>query len=336
MLSRLKSIIPGVMICILIALISAFIHHFFQAAGAAVIAMFAGMLVRLFYRIPSSWTAGLRFTSKQLLKTAIVFLGGTISLQQLVSAGSSSLMVMMFTLSGGFLAAWFFGTYCLRISFNQSVLIALGTGICGGSAIASLSPILDADDRDIAFAIAATFLFDVIAVVVFPLLGQMMNLSHDGYGLWVGTAVNDTSSVVAASYAYSDQAGNYATMVKMARTTMLLPIGILLNIVVGKRKASLGEEGCSSFNHISLIPVFILFFILMVVLNTLFSFSPESRSLMKLSSSFIISMALGAVGLNTDLKNLFKAGRRPLVLGGIVSIVVALVSIIVQKTAGLL
>jgi len=322
------------MICGGIGIISIMVHKVFPPAGSAVTAMFFGMILRLIIRIPESWKAGMKFTAKKLLKISIILLGGSLSLRQLLSAGSSSLIVMIFTLSSAFLAAWLFGKYLFGISFNQRNLIAVGTGICGGSAIAALSPVLEADETDTAFAVSATFLFDVAAVLIFPVAGIALGMTDIGYGLWAGTAVNDTSSVVAAGYAFSDQAGEYAAMVKMARTTMILPLGIILNFVMRIRNGR-GQAGRGSkFNFKSLIPWFVLAFAGVVVLNTLFPFPPAVSAGMKRISSFIITMALSAIGLNTDLAYLLRNGKNALLLGGLVSLTVVFVSLGVQLVMG--
>ncbi len=328
------SLIPGLLTLSLIAIFSLTVHNFFPIAGAAVISMTIGMIIKIIWTVPKSWKTGMDFTSKKLLKTSIILMGANLNFSQLIEAGSSSLILMLFTLSAAFITAWIVGKYALGIQFNQRNLIAVGTGICGGSAIAALSPILEADDNDIIFAISATFLFDIFAVILFPLLGMMLGLSDTGYGLWAGTAVNDTSSVVAAGYAFSNKAGEIATMVKLARTTMLLPIGIILNVVMNIRKRRILKENSTRINIFSLIPWFVFIFIAVILLNTIHPFPGRVSTAMKSVSSFIITMALAAIGLNTDLKYILKTGRPALLLGAVVSLVVVLVSLLVQYKIG--
>ncbi len=328
-------LVPGILICAALAAVSTFIHSYIPAAGSAVIAMFLGMAWRGFRAPSQSWVPGMGFTSKKLLKFAIILLGGSLNLMQLRTVGTMSFRVMVFTLLSAFVAARLVGKYMMKIGFNQRNLIAVGTGICGGSAIAALSPILDAEDEEIAYAISATFLFDIIGVLLFPIMGHLLHLSDMGYGLWAGTAVNDTSSVVAAGYTYSQAAGDYATIVKMARTTMILPIGLLLNAAVLLRNRRSGETaGQGSFHAGKLIPWFIVIFCGVVALNTLFPFPAALSKGMKQASSFIITMALASIGLKTDVRALLKGGRSALILGGVVSFVVAAVSISVQFFMG--
>ncbi len=334
------SIVPGILVCTALAALSTLLHKLIPAAGAAVIAMFLGMVWRGF-RVPeAAWLPGMTFTSKKLLKFAIILLGGSLSLIQLKSVGVISFRVMVFTLASAFISARLVGKYMMKIGFNQRNLIAVGTGICGGSAIAALSPILDADEKEIAYAISATFLFDIIGVLLFPLMGHLLQLSDLGYGLWAGTAVNDTSSVVAAGYSYSQAAGDYAAVVKMARTTMILPIGLLLNgavLIRNRRSGSPGGNTEASAGKLELgkiIPWFILVFCGVVALNTAYPFPPALSGGMKRASAFIITMALASIGLKTDICALLKGGRSALILGGVVSLTVALVSIAVQYVQG--
>ena len=129
---------------------------------------------------------------------------------------------MCFTLPTCFGAGYFIGK-AFGLNWKMSNLISAGTGICGGSAVAAIAPVIDAEDTDIAFAMSATFLFDMAMIVAFPIMGKALGLSDMAYGLWAGTAVNDTFSVVAAGYAFSEAAGDFATMVKLTRTLAIIP-----------------------------------------------------------------------------------------------------------------
>jgi len=180
--------------------------------------------------------AGLNFSSKRLLKLAIIFLGTGLSISKVLEVGKYSLFIMLFTLSTAFLTAYIFSNL-LTINWKLSNLIAIGTGVCGGSAIATLSPIIEADENDIAYALSATFIFDILMILLFPLMGKFLGLSDLSYGLWTGTAVNDTSSVVAAGYAFSEQAGDFATIVKLTRTTSIIPIALIFSVISGYQKS---------------------------------------------------------------------------------------------------
>ncbi len=223
MFSKAIKIIPGVAVSLAIAVVAGFVEGVLpiHLIGASVIALFIGMIFNSFFDI-AIFKPGLKFTSKKILKFAIILLGTSLSIQTILSVGTLSLAVMFFTLLTCFGGGYFIGK-ALGLDWKLSNLISAGTGICGGSAIAAIAPVIDAEDKDIAYAMSATFIFDMIMIVAFPFMGHLLGLNDMAYGLWAGTAVNDTSSVVAASYAYSEAAGDFATMVKLTRTLTIIP-----------------------------------------------------------------------------------------------------------------
>ena len=243
-MNKLIKIVPGFGIAVGIALLATWLEHLLpiHLIGASVIALFIGMIINAFWR-PSILDAGLKFTSKNILRLAIIFLGASLSIQTILTVGKLSLAVMIFTLLTCFGGGYFIGK-ALGLNWKLSNLISAGTGICGGSAIAAISPVIDAEDSEIAYAMSATFLFDMAMILLFPVMGHALGLSDMAYGLWAGTAVNDTSSVVAAGYAYSEGAGDFATMVKLTRTLTIIPTVLVfafVNIRL-KQKAALAQH----------------------------------------------------------------------------------------------
>src|SRR5699024_1537947 len=166
---------------------------------------------------------GIRFAGNKVLQWSIVALGLGLSLTQVTSVGVASLSVTLVTITVAFVATLLLGRL-LGIPSKLKTLIGVGTAICGGSAIAAATPIIKADEHETAFAISTIFLFNLIAVLVFPLFGHLLGMSDQGFGLWAGTAINDTSSVVAAGYSYSSAAGDHATIVKLTRATLIVPV----------------------------------------------------------------------------------------------------------------
>lgn len=242
-----KKLIPGAAIALVIAVAAKFLESLEESAGlhfigASVIAMFIGMIVNAFYK-PNSVTApGIKFTSKKILKFAIILLGASLNIRTVLTVGRFSLTVMVFTLATCFGLGALIGK-AMGLNWKTSSLINAGTGICGGSAIAAIAPVIEATDMDIAYGLSATFLFDTVMIVVFPILGHWMGLSDAAFGLWAGTAVNDTSSVVATGYAFSEVAGDFATMVKLTRTLAIIPAVLAfaaINVHL-KRKAQAAE-----------------------------------------------------------------------------------------------
>ncbi len=298
--------------------------------GASVIALFMGMIVNHFYSPQGDVEKGVRFTSKRLLKLAIILLGASLNISMVLQVGKLSLLVMVFTLLTCFGAGYFLGKG-LDLNWKMSNLISAGTGICGGSAIASIAPVIEASDLDIAFAMSATFIFDMFMIVLFPIMGKALGLSDIQYGLWTGTAVNDTSSVVAAGYAFSEGAGDFATMVKLTRTLSIIPtvlIFALINARLSRKKQTFIETE-KSVHFGKIIPWFILAFLVMVSINSAGFISAQLSHSLKVVSKFLMVAALASIGLNTSLKDMKKAGLKPMLHGFIISLLVIVVAIAV-------
>ena len=340
LINNTKNILPGLAIALLIAAISKWLESLLpiHLIGASVIALFIGMFINQIRKPGKVMTVGLKFTSKKILKFAIILLGASLSIGTILEVGKISLTVMVFTLLTCFGGGYFVGK-ALKLDWKLSNLISAGTGICGGSAIAAIAPVIDADDTDIAYAMSATFLFDMVMILAFPLMGQALGLSDMAYGLWAGTAVNDTSSVVAAGYAYSEAAGDFATMVKLTRTLSIIPTVIIFSLINShlKTKAQ-NKEGNSNAKRVKiagLLPWFIVAFLIMAVINSL-GFIPTAVSAsLKSISKFLMVAALAAIGLNTDFREMKKSGINPMIHGFIISALVVIVAITVEYFIGL-
>lgn len=335
--SNIVKIIPGFAASVIIACVARFIENLLpvHVIGASVIAMFLGMIINSFWK-PSWLRAGLKFTSKKILKFAIILLGASLSVNVILSVGKISLVVMFFTLLTCFGGGYFIGK-ALKLNWKISNLISAGTGICGGSAIAAIAPVIDAEDSDVAYAMSATFIFDMAMIILFPIFGRLLGLSDMAYGLWAGTAVNDTSSVVAAGYAYSEAAGDFATMVKLTRTLSIIPTVLVfafVNLRLKKKNNTAVENG-KKVNIRGLFPWFIVGFVGLAVINS-FGFIPAAVSgAAKDLSKFLMVAALAAIGLSTQFKDVKKSGINPMLHGFIISALVVIVAIVVEWFMGL-
>jgi uncharacterized integral membrane protein (TIGR00698 family) len=275
------------------------------------------------------------------LKFAIILLGLSLNIKTVLNVGKMSLAVMVFTLLTCFGGGYFIGK-ALGLNWKLSNLISAGTGICGGSAIAAIAPTIEADDSDVAYAMSATFLFDMAMIILFPLMGQALGMSDQAFGLWAGTAVNDTSSVVATGYAFSEAAGDYATMVKLTRTLAIIPtvltfalIQLRLKRKEAMEKANSSEEVKANFKLQKIFPWFILGFLTMAIVASIFPIPAEVVSVTKKTSKFIMVCALAAIGLNTPFSGLKKAGVRPMLHGFIISALVVVVALLVEICMGI-
>jgi uncharacterized integral membrane protein (TIGR00698 family) len=323
----------GILISLVIAMAAVFLGNIFPIVGGPVFGILLGILFGNIIGRPDGTAHGVRFASKNILQWAIIALGGGLSLKQVYVTGMSSLYVMMFTLSAAFLTAFILGRL-MKIPLKLTSLIAVGTAICGGSAIAAISPIIEAEDRDIAYAISTVFMFNIIAVILFPALGHLMGLSQRGFGLWAGTAINDTSSVVAAAYSYGNDAGAYATIVKLTRTTMIIPISLIFAAVTFINREKQSEEKHVHYSFVKIFPWFILWFLAASLLNTTGIIDARAAHIFTETGKFMIVLALSAIGLHTDFKKMVETGYRPMVLGFIAWVVVAVTSLLVQKFTG--
>lgn len=340
---KVLKFVPGIVLAVIVAALATFIEsllpiHFI---GAAVIAMFIGILLNKFFKKTAIFSSGLKFTSKKLLKFAIILLGLSLNIKTVLSVGKMSLLVMIFTLLTCFGGGYLIGK-ALGLNWKLSNLISAGTGICGGSAIAAIAPTIDASDKDIAYAMSATFLFDMAMIVLFPIMGRALGMSDQAFGIWAGTAVNDTSSVVATGYAFSEAAGDFATMVKLTRTLAIIPTVIVFALISLhlKRKEALarsesGDNIKANFNITKIFPWFILGFLAMVIVASVFSISKEIVGFTKSTSKFLMVCALAAIGLNTSMADMKKAGIRPMIHGFIISALVVVVALLVEICMGI-
>ena len=335
--------VSGVGLSVAIAAVACLIENLLpiHLIGGAVIAMFIGMVINHFIGKNAFIASGVKFTSKKMLKFAIILLGLSLNINTILYVGKMSLIVMVFTLATCFGGGYFIGK-ALGLNWKLSNLISAGTGICGGSAIAAIAPTIDADDSDVAYAMSATFLFDMAMIVLFPIMGKAIGMSAEAFGIWAGTAVNDTSSVVATGYAFSEEAGDFATMVKLTRTLSIIPTVLTFALIQMnlKRKEAIKcggneKEIKANFKFTKIFPWFILGFLGMSIVASVFTLPTEVVSATKSVSKFLMVCALAAIGLNTSFKDMKKSGIRPMIHGFIISALVVVVALVVEIALGI-
>ena len=324
-----REYMDGILYALLFAIPAYILGLYFPIVGGPVFGILLGMLFAK-KRRPQAVEKGIQFTGKKILQYAIILLGFEMNLFHVMEVGEQSLYVMIFTLLAAFGAAFLVGKV-LGLDRDMTSLIGAGTAICGGSAIAAVAPVIGAKDRDVVISIATIFFFNVLAVFIFPFLGHSWGMTDTGFGMWAGTAINDTSSVVAAGYAYSHEAGAYATIVKLTRTLMIVPVCLFFSLLVMK-----GARSGAGFSLRRIFPMFVLYFVLACIANTTGILPAEVSHGLGMLGKFSIVLAMSAIGLNTDLASLVRNGARPLALGMVCWIAVAGTSLIVQHALGLL
>ncbi len=346
---KMKKFLPGIIFCFIFGMPAWFLGNMFPIVGSPVIGIIFGMLVTMFFpKILSAklfanvfneaaFEDGVKYTSKKILQYSIILLGFSMNLFHVLKVGTESLSIIIITLTASFTTAYFVGKM-LGLDGKMTTLIGVGTSICGGSAIAATAPVIKAKDADVAHAISTIFLFNIIAVFIFPALGAAFGMSDIGFGMWAGTAINDTSSVVAAGAAWSNMVGNdkalaYATIVKLTRTLMIVPITLVLAFFTA-RNAKKEMASAESFSIASVFPWFVLWFLVTAVINTFFELGTAS-AIFVIIGKYMIVMAMVAIGLNTDLKKLIRNGFKPIFLGVCCWSAVAVVSLLVQRIIGI-
>ena len=336
---KIIKLFPGILLSVAIAALACWLESLLpiHLIGSAVIAMFIGMFLNQFVRKTHMFASGLKFTSKKILKFAIILLGLSLNISTILHVGKMSLTVMVFTLLTCFGGGYFIGK-ALGLNWKLSNLISAGTGICGGSAIAAIAPVIDADDKDIAFAMSSTFLFDMVMVALYPLMGKALGMSDIAYGIWAGTSVNDTASVVASGYAFSEIAGDFATMVKLTRTIAIIPT-VLVFAYIGtraKQKELKATSGGQKVKLVKIIPWFIGGFLALAVLNSLGWIPLGISAMLKRASKFLMVTALASIGLGTSITDFRKAGLAPMFYGITIDTLVTLTALAVIWCMGLM
>lgn len=329
----------GLLLCLCIAIPAWLLGQAVPVVGGPVFSILIGMVLTLFWKNKTKVQPGIGFTSKKVLQYAVILLGFGLNLSEIAKVGAQSLPIIVSTI-GTSLIVSFVLCKAMKVPSNISTLVGVGSSICGGSAIAATAPVIGADDEEIAQAISVIFLFNVIAALTFPTLGGMLGMTDHGFGLFAGTAVNDTSSVTAAASAWDGIHGSntleIATIVKLTRTLAIIPT-VLIFALIGmhvKKKEAAGDPSAVRVNMKSVFPWFILGFLALCGVNSL-GFIPASvASVLKDISKFLMVTALAAIGLNTSFSDMRRAGLKPMLHGFIISLLVVLVAIAVEYAIG--
>lgn len=333
----------GLLMCLVIAIPSWLLGKQFPIIGGAVIAILAGMVVTLLIKDKTKLEGGIKFTSRKILQWAVILLGFGMNLSVIVETGKQSLPIIICTITTSLVVSYVLHKV-MHIPSKISTLVGVGSSICGGSAIAATAPVIDADDEEVAQAISVIFFFNVLAAVLFPAFGHAIGfstVSGEAFGVFAGTAVNDTSSVTAAASTW-DSMWNLGTAtldkavtVKLTRTLAIIPITLVLAFL--RTKTEKNTEGNKvSFRQI--FPFFILYFIVAAVITTVavscgvpVTFFNPVKSL----SKFFIVLAMAAIGLNTNIIKLVKTGGKPIIMGACCWAGITAVSLLLQQVLGI-
>ena len=341
----------GLVLVLGVAIASRFIHSLIsdptlsRSISEILVAVLLGLILRSLLGQGAQTKAGIRFAIQRLLRLGIVLLGLRLSLQDVAATGLTALALVTICITAALLMAYAAGRL-FHVPARLAALIGVGTAICGNSAILATAPVLEADEEEMSFAVATITLFGLLAVLIYPIIGRQIGLSDRSFGLWAGTAVNDTSQVVAVGAIFSQAALDVATIVKLTRNTLMAPLIVLMGLVYSRglhrRPGSSGSAAARLKWH-NLIPGFVLGFLLMSLIRTAgvasgilpqdvtnpgnLEYAANALIAFDQVSKFTILMALAAVGLNTDLASLRRIGIRPLIIGTCVAALLAMLSL---------
>lgn len=324
----LSCLVPGLVLVVPLAVMATAFGRAFPVIGGPVAGVTLGVLLAAWLqpvqRRPGLST-GVKFASGRVLQAAVVLLGAQVSIPQVLRSGWESLPVMLGTLAACLGVAWLVGR-ALRIDSDLTTLIGVGTAICGASAIAATTTVIKPAATKVTYALSTIFLFNVIAVVTFPAVGHALGMSQEAFGLFAGTAVNDTSSVVAAAAVYGQQATDTAVVVKLTRTLMIIPIVVGLAFIHNRRD----QRDASRPGLFTLVPWFLIGFLLLAAVNSVLPIPDAAASALRFAAVFLITVALTAIGLSTDLAGIRRTGATPLVLGFVLWLTVTASSLVLQ------
>lgn len=330
----------GILVCLAIAIPSWLLGKMFPVIGGAVIAIITGMIVTMFWDNKGKAEPGIKWTSRVILQTAVVLLGFGMNLGVIFQTGKQSLPIIICTITTSLIIAWILQK-ALKVPANTSILVGVGSSICGGSAIAAAAPVIGADDDEIAQSIAVIFFFNVLAAIFFPILGKAIGfdtVNGEPFGIFAGTAINDTSSVTAAASTWDSmwnlgsETLNKAVTVKLTRTLAIIPITLGLSLIQAKKSIKEGKQ-TTKFSLKRAFPMFILYFVIAAIITTVCVHMGVDAGVfqpIKELSKFMIIMAMAAIGLNGNVIQLIKTGGKPIIVGASCWCGITVVSLIMQ------
>ena len=345
---EIRPALPGLHLVIAVAVVARFLHELIPNATLArgisevFIAVLLGLYIRNVIHFSKRFEPGVKFALQRVLRLGIILLGLRLSLQDVVSTGVTSLLLILACMSLALALALLAGRF-LKIPRRLAALIGVGTAICGNTAIVAVAPVIEAKDEDVSFAVATITFFGTVAVVLYPVIGVLLGLSDRTFGLWAGTAVNDTSQVVAAGAAFSERARDIATVVKLTRNTLMAPLIVLIGLVYARAQKRDGAGAATHFSFGKVVPWFVIGFLLLTVLRTVgvaggwlprdiahpaeLTSAANALKFCDEIAKFAVLMALSAIGLSTDIASVRRTGLKPFALGLSVASVLAIFSL---------
>ncbi|HVP85418.1 MAG TPA: YeiH family protein [Rhizomicrobium sp.] len=306
----LSDIAPGIALSAMLALLAFGLHALPGLAvfSPMIMAILLGIGFHNLVGTPRRAREGVKFSLRRILRLAIILLGLQLTAQQVVEVGGTGVAIIAVTLVATFAVTKWFGRV-LGVDRKLAELIAAGTSICGASAVIATNTVTRAPDEDVAYAIACVTVFGSMAMFLYPALPALLHLTPRAYGLWAGASIHEIAQVVAAAFQAGHSAGEFGTIAKLTRVSMLAPVVITLGLMAARRSGQTHSKAAAP------IPYFVLGFVALVILNSLVTIPAHLKADIVLLTTFLLSLSLAAMGLETDLRKLAAKGLRPLALG---------------------
>ena len=328
----MKRLLPGLLLVCGIAVVADALHGLYEPLSAVAIAIVLGLLIGNLVRVPEACRPGITFAVKRVLRIGIVLLGIRLSFTEMLQTGSNAIVIVVICITTALLLVQLLGRL-LRVPARLGTLIAVGSAICGNSAIVATAPAIEAEEEEVSFAVATISLFGLLAVIVYPVVGHLLGMTQSVFGIWAGTAINDTSQVVTAGFIFGEEAGKAATVVKLTRNLFMAPVIMLMCISYGSKARDAGGK-CRCVQWKKAFPLFVLGFVGMAALRTLGVFNAETIRVVKGLSGFLIVTAIAGVGLNTNFGSMKKLGLKPFYVGLAASLIMGGVSYLLIRLMG--
>lgn len=323
-------IMPGLALTVLIA-IGAYLLRLIPGLGffsPLVLAIVVGMAFHNIVRVPAVAVPGVKFALRRILRFAIILLGLQLTFAQVRMVGATGFAIIGFTLFTTFFVTRWMGKL-MGVDAQLSELIAAGTSICGASAVIATNTVTRGSDEDVAYAVACVTVFGSLSMLLAPVLLPYTGFDAHAYGLWTGSAIHEVAQVVAAAFQGGQQAGEFGTVAKLTRVMLLAPLVIGLGVAALYRAKRVGGEAGEAKAPL---PWFVFGFIALVMVNSTGVVPEDVKANVSVLTTFLLTVALGAMGLETDLRKLRMKGLRPFMLGAAAWLFISALTFILIRT----
>jgi len=317
------SLIPGLVLSVILAIVGVMASEFLKSyitLSALILAILFGMLLRNTVGVPENAGPGVSFSLQRILRIAIIFLGFRLSVTEVFGIGIKGLTTVVIVISATLIFTTWIGKR-FELPETLAILIGSGTGICGASAAIAIGGVINARDRDIAFAVAIVTIFGTVAMFLYPILETFLQLPEVAYGVWTGSSIHEVAQVVAASFAISTTSGAIATVVKLSRVLFLAPVAVILGVLSTKKQM----QERVTIKSIP-VPYFVFGFIIMVLINSAGIIPSYLYEMILKGDNFLLTMAMAAMGMNTGIHEIKEVGLKPFYAGFVSWIFIAILS----------